>query len=52
LGGERKKFLHFDGSFGAKVCLEDFLESFGSVDVYAEGSSFTNDVCLGIYELK
>lgn len=43
---------HFDGSFGAEVCLEDFLESFSSVDIDAEGSSFANDVCLGIDELK
>jgi hypothetical protein len=51
-GAKVLKYLHLDGTLGAKVCPEDLLEALSGVDVDAEGGSFADDVSLGVDELE
>lgn len=44
-------YSHFDGAFGSEVGFEDFLETFGSVDVHSQGLGFSDDVSLGVNHL-
>jgi hypothetical protein len=43
---------HFDRSFRSEVRLQDFLESFSSIDVDTEGSSLPDNVGFCVNELK
>jgi hypothetical protein len=45
-------FLHFDGSSGSEIGLEDFLESFGGIDVDTKGLLLSDDVSISIDVLE
>jgi hypothetical protein len=45
-------YEHLESSLGTEVGLEHFLEALGGVDVDAQGSGLTDDICLGIDELE